>query len=227
MAIEEKGMLSPFTLFTSIITGGFFPLLGSFFAKIAVPTISIYWTGVILTSLGGFLTHYFLAHTIHDLYHMKIEKRFTLSKNTLKLLFLITAAILLFIAFYLTYHTGWPVLAFAFVGAIASMYAEGLIHHESQMAIGAMFLVIGSFYVQLGYAMNGNAGKVFGETKAWIECLLLSLFAFFSQYGWLLFYRLDDYGWSERKRNESILITKIGLIFLVALFALHSIWHWH
>ena len=225
MAIEKKGMLSPFTLFTSIITGGFFPLLGSFFAKIVVSDINIYWTGVILTSVGGFLTHYFLAHTIHDLYHMKIEERLTLSKKMLKILFLITSAILLFIAFYLTYYTGWPVLAFAFVGAIASMYAEGLIHHESQMAIGAMFLVIGAFYVQLGYSKNANVVEVFKLTKAWIECILLSLFAFFSQYGWLLFYRLDDYGWSTKKRNESILITKIGLIFLVILFALHVIWH--
>ena len=156
---------------------------------------------------------------------MKIEERVTLSKTALKILFVVTAAILLFIAFYLTYYTGWPVLAFAFIGAIASMYAEGLIHHESQMAIGAMFLVIGSFYVQLGYSMNGNVGDVFSETKAWVECILLSLFAFFSQYGWLLFYRLDDYGWSTKKRNESILITKIGLIFLVALFALHVMWH--
>jgi len=225
MGIEKKGMLSPFTLFTSIITGGFFPLLGSFFAKVVVSDINIYWTGVILTSIGGFLTHYFLAHTIHDLYHIKIEKRVTLSKKMLKILFLITSAILLFIAFYLTYYTGWPVLAFAFIGAIASMYAEGLIHHESQMAIGAMFLVIGSFYVQLGYAMHGNAGEVFKLTKAWIEVALLSLFAFFSQYGWLLFYRLDDYGWSTKKRNESILITKTGLIFLVILFALHVMWH--
>lgn len=225
MAIEKKGMLSPFTLFTSIITGGFFPLLGSFFAKIVVSGINIYWTGVILTSVGGFLTHYFLAHTIHDLYHMKIEERLTLSKKMLKILFLITSAILLFIAFYLTYYTGWPVLAFAFVGAIASMYAEGLIHHESQMAIGAMFLVIGAFYVQLGYFKNANVVEVFKLTKAWIECILLSLFAFFSQYGWLLFYRLDDYGWSTKKRNESILITKIGLIFLVILFALHVMWH--
>ena len=225
MAIEEKGMLSPFTLFTSIITGGFFPLLGSFFAKIAVPSINIYWMGVTLTSIGGFLTHYFLAHTIHDLYHMKIEKRITLSKRALKIIFAIVAAILLFIAFYLTYYTGWPVLAFAAIGAIASMYAEGLIHHESQMAVGAMFLVIGSFYVQLGYAMHGNVAKVFSYSMAWIECLLLSLFAFFSQYGWLLFYRLDDYGWDPKKRNESILITKIGLIFLVAVFALHVMVH--
>ena len=221
MVIEKKGMLSPFTIFTSIITGGFFPLLGSFFAKISVPKIDIYWNGIILTSIGGFLTHYFLAHTIHDLYHMKIEKRLTLSKRMLKIIFFITSAILLFIAFYLTYYTGWPVLVFAAIGAIASIYAEGLIHHESQMAIGAMFLVIGSFYIQLGYSMHANIGEVFSHVKAWIECILLSLFAFFSQYGWLLFYRLDDYEWSEKKRNESILITKIGLIFLVILLAFH------
>jgi len=219
MAIEEKGMLSPFTLFTSIITGGFFPLLGSFFAGLFLQ--KIYWTGVFLTAIGGFIAHYVLAHTIHDLFHYEIEPRITLSKTTLKILLVISLIILLAIALYLTYECGWPVMVFAIIGAIACMYAEGLLHHESQMAIGAMFLVIGSFYVQMGYSMNGNVAEVFKETKAWLECILLSLFAFFSQYGWLLFYRLDDYGWSAKKRNESILITKIGLIFLVADFVVH------
>mgnify|MGYP000159066461 CR=1 FL=1 len=166
-------------------------------------------------AIGGFIAHYVLAHTIHDLFHYEIEPRITLSKTTLKILLVISLIILLAIALYLTYECGWPVMVFAIIGAIACMYAEGLIHHESQMAIGAMFLVIGSFYVQMGYSMNGNVAEVFKETKAWLECILLSLFAFFSQYGWLLFYRLDDYGWSTKKRNESILITKIGLIFLI------------
>ena len=217
MAIEQKGMLSPFTIFTSIITGSFFPLLGSFFAVFFIN--KVYWTGLILTAIGGFLAHYLLAHTIHDLFHYEIEKRVTLSKFSLKILLAITLAILLFIAIYLSYYSGWPVIIFALIGAVACMYAEGLIHHESQMAIGAMFLVIGSFYVQMGYYMGVE--EVFRMGKEWLEVILLSLFAFFSQYGWLLFYRLDDYGWSTKKRNESILITKIGLIFLVMVFAVH------
>ena len=219
MALEQKGMLSPFTIFTSIITGGFFPLLGSFFAALFLDRI--YWIGVALTSIGGFLAHYLLSHTIHDIFHYDIESRRTLSKNALKTLLGISLVILLFIAFYLTYQSGWPVMVFAVIGALTCMYAEGLIHHESQMAFGAMFLVIGAFYVQMGYFMNMD--EVFSLWKEWLEVTLLSLFAFFSQYGWLLFYRLDDYGWDPKKRNESILMTKIGLIFLVALFGVHAL----
>ncbi|MEM1513722.1 MAG: hypothetical protein QXW78_05030 [Candidatus Thermoplasmatota archaeon] len=215
MKIEEKGMLSPFTIFTCIITGGFFPLLGSFFYSLFDD--KIYWNGVILTSIGGFIAHYFLAHTIHDLIHLKIEKRVTTSEKILKILLVLSAIILLSIAIYLAYYSGWPVIVFAIIGGITCLYAEGLIHHESQMAFGAMFLVIGSFYVQYGYF------KISIPLKAWIEVILLSLFAFFSQYGWLLFYRIDDYGWSVKKKNESILITKIGLIFLVLLFLVHSL----
>ncbi|RLF31980.1 MAG: hypothetical protein DRN07_06030, partial [Thermoplasmata archaeon] len=99
MALEQKGMLSPFTIFTSIITGGFFPLLGSFFAALFLDRI--YWTGVALTSIGGFLAHYLLSHTIHDIFHYDIESRRTLSKNALKTLLGISLVILLFIAFYL------------------------------------------------------------------------------------------------------------------------------
>ncbi len=212
-------MLSPFTIFTSIITGGFFPLLGSFFAALFLDRI--YWIGVALTSIGGFLAHYLLSHTIHDIFHYDIESRRTLSKNALKTLLGISLVILLFIAFYLAYQSGWPVMVFAVIGALTCMYAEGLIHHESQMAFGAMFLVIGAFYVQMGYFMNMD--EVFSLWKEWLEVTLLSLFAFFSQYGWLLFYRLDDYGWDPKKRNESILMTKIGLIFLVALFGVHAL----
>ncbi|MBC7128656.1 MAG: hypothetical protein H5T45_02875 [Thermoplasmatales archaeon] len=215
MSIEAKGMLSPFTILTCVITGGFFPLLGSFFYSLFYD--KIYWNGVILTAIGGFIAHYFLAHTIHDLIHLKIEKRVTTSEKTLKVLFVISAAILLSIAIYLAYYSGWPVIVFAVIGAITCLYAEGLIHHESQMAFGAMFLVIGSFYVQYGYF------KVEIPVKAWVELSLLSLFAFFSQYGWLLFYRIDDYGFSAKKKNESILITKLGLIFLVLLFLVHSL----
>ncbi|KAA0000384.1 MAG: hypothetical protein FE047_01620 [Thermoplasmata archaeon] len=217
MSIGEKGMLSPFTVFTSIVTGGFFPLLGSFFAGLFLS--HIYWNGVILTSIGGFLAHYVLAHTIHDLYHYKIEERHTLDKKMLKILLAVSSAILLSIAIYLAYYSGWPVLVFSIIGAVACLYAEGLLHHESQMAFGAMFLVIGSFYVQVGYFKDFDIG-----IKPWIELILLSLFAFFSQYGWLLFYRLDDYGWSKEVRNKSILIAKIGLLFLVAVFAMHVLY---
>ena len=216
----EKGILSPFTVVTSVLTGSFFPLLGSFFAIIF--TGHVYWEGVILTAFGGFMAHYFLAHTIHDLVHSKIEKRVTMSKRTLKILLAVTLVILLSIAIYLSIKCGWPVLVFSIIGAIVCMYAEGLLHHESQMAFGAMFLVIGSFYVQAGYPDGVSSALSLGA-KPWIELIFLSLFAFFSQYGWLLFYRLDDYNWSKEVKNRSIILTKLGLVFLVMVFALHTL----
>jgi len=215
----RKGILSPFTVVTSILTGSFFPLLGSFFAVMF--TGHAYWEGIILTAFGGFMAHYFLAHTIHDLIHSRIEERVTMSKGTLKLLLAITLAILLFIAIYLSVKCGWPVMVFSIIGAVVCMYAEGLLHHESQMAFGAMFLVIGSFYVQAGYP-DGVNGAISLGIKPWTELILLSLFAFFSQYGWLLFYRLDDYNWSKEVKNRSIILTKLGLVFLVMVFVLHT-----
>lgn len=167
------------------------------------------------------MAHYFLAHTIHDLIHSRIEARTTFSKRTLKILLIVSLLILLSIAIYLTLKCGWPVFVFSAIGAIVCMYAEGLLHHESQMAFGAMFLVIGSFYVQVGYP-EGVKGALSLGLKPWLEVAFLSLFAFFSQYGWLLFYRLDDYGWSKEVRNKSILITKLGLVFLACVFAIHS-----
>ncbi len=225
MALEEKGMTSPFTVLTSVITGGLFPILGSLFAYNtgALENFNdIYWTGLVLTSLGGFLAHYLLSHTIHDLYHYEIEERTTFSKQTLKILLAVSLVILLAIAVYLTLIAGWPIMAFAIIGAVACMYAEGLIHSEFQMAFGAMFLVIGSFYVQVGY--YHHALDAFSEISGmiWLRLLFMSLFAFFSQYGWLLFYRLDDYGWSPKVRNESIIMTKIGLPFLIMAIALPS-----
>jgi hypothetical protein len=92
------------------------------------------------------------------------------------------------------------------------MYAEGLLHHESQMAFGAMFLLIGGFYVQVA--------TLDLDYIIWIKVICLSIFAFVSQYGWLLFYRLDDYGWNKKIKNRSILITKTGLIFLIIYFLL-------
>jgi len=205
-----------------MITGGLFPILGAFFAYTtgAVEHFGdLYWTGMGLTAFGGFMAHYFLSHTIHDLYHLKLEKRTTFSRQTLKMLLVTSALALLAIAVYLTLETGWPVMVFAIIGALASIYAEGLLHSEYQMAIGAMFLVIGSFYVQVGYNYHGSNAFSAVDGVIWLRLIFLSLFAFFSQYGWLRFYRLDDYGWNPLFRNKSILLTKVGLPFLILALA--------
>lgn len=212
MKFEKKGILSPFTIVTCIFTGALFPLIGSLLAIDLNVIDKPYYIGIALVMIGGFLAHWILSHTIHDLFHMKIEKRETWSKKTLLSLFIVTAIILLAIAIYLSIERGWPVMVFSIVGAIISLYAEGLIHHESQMAIGAMFLVFGGFYVQ--------AATLNLDTIRWIKVLCIALFAFFSQYGWLLFYRIDDYKFDIKKKNTSILITKVGLIFLVLYFLL-------
>jgi len=207
MKFEKKGMLAPFTVVTSIITGVGFPLLGSFLALDLGIIKTLYIEGIFLVVIGGFLTQWVLAHTIHDLYHTDIEERVTFSKKKLKILIAISAPLLLGIAIYLAIQRGWPVLIFAVIGGIMSMYAEGLLHHESQMAFGAMFLVIGSFYVQ--------AGTLHLDYITWFKILCISLFAFLSQYGWLLIYRLDDYKYNEKKKNRSILIAKSSLFFLI------------
>jgi len=168
--------------------------------------------GIILVMVGGFLAHWILSHTVHDYFHYKIEKRHTISKKALLILMVTSAVVLLVIAIYLSLERGWPVMVFSVIGAFVSLYAEGLLHHESQMAFGAMFLLIGGFYVQ---AATLDLGYII-----WIKVICLSLFAFVSQYGWLLFYRLDDYGWSKKVKNRSILITKTGLIFLIIYFFL-------
>lgn len=210
MKLEKKGMLSPFTIFTCIITGSVFPLLGSLIALDLEVIQQPYITGIILVMFGGFIAHWILSHTIHDLIHMKIEKRDTLPKTTLKILLVFSLVILLAIAFYLSFERGWPVLVFAIIGGIVSLYAEGLLHAESQMAFGAMFLVIGGFYVQVG--------RLDLDLIVWLKIICMALFAFVSQYGWLLFYRLDDYNWSKKTKNMSILITKTALFFLVLYF---------
>ncbi|MFH1100759.1 MAG: hypothetical protein V1726_01820 [Methanobacteriota archaeon] len=207
MKFEKKGILGPFTIFTSFITGAIFPLIGSLVALNTGVVHSLYLEGVALVMIGGFLAHWILAHTVHDLVHLDIEKRDTFSKTTLKILFGVSAVILLSIAVYLTWQRGWPVMVFAVIGFVVSLYAEGLIHHESQMAFGAMFLVIGAFYVQTATLLL--------DSRIWIKVLCIALFAFFSQYGWLLFYRLDDYQWDVKVKNRSIIIAKIGLFFLV------------
>ncbi len=223
MSLEQKGMVSPFTVATSVITGGLFPLLGGLFAYSTgvLPSLdNVSWLALGLTSLGGFLAHYLLSHTIHDLFHYDLEERATLSRRMLKMLLLVTLLVLLVIAVFLTLRAGWPVMVFAGIGAVVCMYAEGLLHSEAQMAFGAMFLVIGSFYVQVGSLHHGLDAFTEVEGMIWLKVVLLSLFAFFSQYGWLLFYRLDDYGWSPRVRNQSILLAKLGLPFLILALAL-------
>lgn len=212
MKFKNKGMLAPFTVLTSLITGSVFPLLGSLIALDLGIVKSFYIEGVILVILGGFLAQWLLAHSIHDYYHFEKDKRITLPKKTLKILFILSLLFLLIIAIYLSIERGWPVFVFAIIGGITCLYAEGLFHHESQMAFGAMFLVIGSFYVQVA--------TLDFDVLTWIKVLSFSLFAFFSQYGWLLIYRLDDYGFDENKKNYGILITKIALLFLVIYFLL-------
>lgn len=210
MEFEKKGMLAPFTILTSVITGVGFPLLGSVLALDLGVINEFYIEGIVLVLVGGFIAQWLFAHTIHDLFHIEMEKRMTFSKKSLKTLFVISLFILLGIAIYLTMQRGWPVMAFAIIGGVMSMYAEGLLHHESQMAFGAMFLVIGGFYVQVGTL---NLGYII-----WLRTIFISLFAFFSQFGWLLLYRLDDYGYSEQRKNLSILVTKFALFFLILYF---------
>ena len=207
MKFEKKGMLAPFSIITSIITGVGFPLLGSLIALDLGIIKTAYIEGLFLVVMGGFLTQWVLAHTIHDLYHIDIEERITFSKGTLKILLAISVSFLLGIAIYLAIQRGWPVLIFAVIGGIMSLYAEGLLHHESQMAFGAMFLVIGSFYVQ--------AGTIHLDYIIWFKILCISLFAFLSQYGWLSIYRLDDYEYNEKRKNRSILIAKSSIFFLI------------
>jgi hypothetical protein len=212
MKLEKKGMLSPFTIFTCIITGAVFPLIGSLLALDMDIIQEPYLLGIILVMFGGFIAHWILSHTIHDLIHVKIEKRDTLPKTTLKALFVFSLIVLLSIAIYLTIERGWPVLVFSIIGFFVSLYAEGLLHSESQMAFGAMFLVIGGFYVQVG--------TLDLDLRIWLKIICMALFAFVSQYGWLLFYRLDDYKWSIKTKNISILVTKTALFFLVLYFIL-------
>ncbi|KYK25325.1 hypothetical protein AYK24_05135 [Thermoplasmatales archaeon SG8-52-4] len=212
MGFEKKGMLAPFTILTSLFTGMGFPLIGSLIAIDLGVVNSLYINGVVLVLIGGFLAHWVFAHAVHDYYHYDIEKRVTFSKKSLIILFVISLIILLSIAIYLTLERGWPVMVFAIIGGVMSMYAEGLLHHESQMAFGAMFLVIGAFYVQ--------AASLNLDLMVWLQVLCIALFAFFSQYGWLLIYRLDDYKYNEKKKNISIIVTKTSIIFLILYFIL-------
>jgi hypothetical protein len=212
MKLEKKGILAPYTIITSIITGSFFPLLGTLIALDLKVIETAYIKGIVLVMLGGFIAHWVLAHTIHDLHHIDVEDRVTLPKKTLKALLIISSFILLSITIYLAIHRGWPVIVFAIIGALVCLYSKDLFHHELQMALGAMFLVIGGFYVQVG-TLNLNY-------IIWLKIICLAVFAFLSQYGWLLFYRLDDYGWNKRIKNKSILITKSGLFFLILYFIL-------
>jgi hypothetical protein len=212
MNYDQKGMFAPFTILTSVLTGICFPLLGSTIALDLQIRTNYYIEGLILVVLGGFVAQWILAHTIHDLYHISIEPRVTLSIKHLKNLLILSLIILFCITLYLTLARGWPILIFAAIGLVVSLYAEGLFHHEYQMAIGAMFLVIGSFYVQ--------TGTLFFDFLIWMKVISIALFAFFSQYGWLLIYRLDDYKFSDSKKNKNILLTKLSLVFLIFYFIL-------
>ena len=212
LKLGKKGILAPYTFITSVITGSIFPLLGSLIALDLKLITTPYIEGIILVMFGGFIAHWITAHTIHDLFHIQKEKRNTLSKRALKILFISSLIILLAIAIFLTLKRGWPVMIFAVIGVVCCLYAEGLLHHESQMAFGAMFLVIGGFYVQVG-TLNL-------DYLTYVKVTCIALFSFFSQYGWLLLYRLNDYGWSENFKNRSILVAKIGLLFLIVYFLL-------
>lgn len=212
MSLEKKGMIAPFTILTSIITGAGFPLLGSILAIDLNVINEPYYDGIYLVIFGGFVAQWVLAHTIHDFIHIDIEKRVTFSKKILKILFVISLVILLIIAIYLTLKRGWPVMLFSIIGGIVCIYAEGLLHHESQMAFGAMFLVIGAFYVQVS--------TLYLNYIIWIRVLCMAFFAFLSQYGWLLIYRLDDYGYDEKKKNIGIFVTKSAIFFLLLYFIL-------
>jgi hypothetical protein len=207
MKFQSKGMLSPFTVMTSVLTGVGFPLLGSFVALDIGVVDTLYINGLILVAIGGFLAHWVLAHCIHDLYHINIENRVTFSKKTLRILLIISLVVLSAIGLYLAFQRGWPVIVFAIIGLLATLYAEGLLHFPSQMAIGAMFLVIGSFYVQVGTL---NLDYI-----VWLKVICIALFSYISQYGWLKIYRLDDYEYSDKLKNKNILLTKSALIFLI------------
>ena len=207
MEFDKKGILAPYTIITSILTGAVFSLIGSLVAFNLNLVKLLYLEGIALVVIGGFLAHWILAHTIHDIYHIDIEERVTFSKKTLKILLILSTIILLLIAIYLTIKRGWPVMVFAVIGAMVCIYAEGLPHYRIQMAIGSMFLVIGGFYVQVGTL---NLDYII-----WFKVICMALFAFVMQYGWISFYRLDDYGWSRNTKNKSILITKTALFFLV------------
>ena len=212
MSFEKKGMIAPFTILTSLFTGVGFPLIGIVVAFDLGVIDSFYINGVILVLIGGFLAQWVFAHAVHDYFHMDIEKRMTFSKKTLKILFVISLIILLSIAIYLSFERGWPVFVFSVIGGVVCLYAEGLLHHESQMAFGAMFLVIGAFYVQ--------AGTLDLEFIVWLRVIFIAFFAFFSQFGWLLLYRLDDYKYDEKRKNISILVTKTSIFFLILYFVI-------
>jgi hypothetical protein len=68
MKFEKKGMLSPFTIITSIFTGCFFPIIGSYLSINLNVIETPYIEGIVLVIFGGFITHWILAHSIHDFF---------------------------------------------------------------------------------------------------------------------------------------------------------------
>lgn len=197
------------------MTGGLFPFIGSVVALATGATATLNWFYILLVVIGGFTAHWVLAHTIHDIDHYDREARLTLSKKALKILMIGSIILLMLIAVYFTLQVGWPILVFSSIGFVACLYGEGLLHSEVQMAIAAFFLVVGGFYVQ--------AGTLFLPPKIWLQVMCMGMFGFYAQYGWLLFYRIDDYGWDPGARNESILVSKIAIPFLIGYFLIGSL----
>ncbi len=70
------------------MTGGLFPLLGSVVAVTLGAVEKLDLSRLALVILGGFIAHWLLTHTIHDLLHFDEGdaegKRQTLSKKSLK-----------------------------------------------------------------------------------------------------------------------------------------------
>ena len=121
MKLGKKGMLAPFTILTSIVTGIGFPLLGTFIAIDLNVIDTLYFEGLILVIIGGFTAQWIFAHTIHDIYHIDREKRITFSKKILKILLILSVVILLLIASYLTIQRGWPIIIFSMIGGLFNL----------------------------------------------------------------------------------------------------------
>ena len=181
MVLEKKGMLAPFTIITSFITGIGFPLLGSLIALDLGVIKQPYTEGIILVLIGGFLAQWTQAHTIHDLYHYDKDERITLSKKSLKTIFVISTILLFIIMIYLTIQRGWPILVFAIIGAIVSMYAEGLIHIKSGIGESRRFsTTIKEDFLYIASVFNKNDSK--GIMRLSIPLSLYCSFASYKYY---------------------------------------------
>lgn len=208
---KRKGTFSTYTIFTAILTGGAFSLIGSLIAP------ETYLDRLILAAVGCFLAHWILSHAFHDLYHYTEKERkemSTVSTCMLKVLIIVSAVVLLFIAIYLALQAGWMVIVFAVIGAVLCTYAKHLLYHEIMYALAGFFALMGSFYVQTSH---------FSMDMLTLKALLMSMFAFFTCYGWIHIYRLDHYGWTAKERNKGLTITKLGIPFLILYFLVDKI----